>query len=241
MILHAFQSDPLATRRQDKVLASRRHMTLLCKVLDIYHCSSLCLFAMRTAKVVSINERALENLKYIRETMERAGYFTAVPGWGGMLMGVSALLTALISSRLPTRNLWFAAWLGEAVLALLIGGCAMAQKARAAHAPLLDGPGRKFALSLCPAMVAGAILTLVLYRQGLFGLMPGVWLLLYGVAVVTGGAFSVNVVPIMGLSFMALGTIALFSPAQWANWFMAAGFGALHIAFGIVIARRYGG
>jgi hypothetical protein len=199
------------------------------------------LFAMRTAKVVSINERALENLKYIRETMERAGYFTAVPGWGGMLMGVSAFLTALISSRLPTRNLWFASWLGEAVLALLIGGCAMAQKARAAHAPLLDGPGRKFALGLCPAMVAGAILTFVLYRQGLFEIMPGVWLLLYGVAVVTGGAFSVNVVPIMGLSFMALGTIALFSPAQWANWFMAAGFGALHIAFGIVIARRYGG
>src|SRR5204863_9653655 len=106
---------------------------------------------------------------------------------------------------------------------------------------LLYGPGRKFALSLCPAMFAGAVLTLVLYRQGLFGVMPGVWLLLYGVAVVTGGAFSVNVVPIMGVSFMALGSIALFSPFEWANWFMAAGFGALQIAFGIVIARRYGG
>jgi hypothetical protein len=196
---------------------------------------------MRTVKVVSINERAIENLKYIRDTMERAGYFTAVPGWGGILMGVSAFLTAFISSRLPTRDLWFVSWLGEAGLALLIGGGAMAQKARAAQSTLLDGPGRKFALSLCPAMVAGAILTVVLYSQGLFGIMPGVWLLLYGVAVVTGGAFSVNVVPIMGLSFMALGTVALFSPAEWANWFMAAGFGGLHIAFGLVIARRYGG
>lgn len=196
---------------------------------------------MKPAKVVSINERALENLKYIRETMERAGSFTAVPGWGGILMGVSALLTALISSRLPTRDLWFAAWLGEALLALAIGSWAMAQKAKAAQAPLLYGPGRKFALSLCPAMIAGAVLTLMLYHNGLFALMPGVWLLLYGVAVVTGGAYSVNVVPIMGVSFMVLGAVALFSPFAWANWFMAAGFGVLQIAFGTVIARRYGG
>jgi hypothetical protein len=196
---------------------------------------------MKPAKVVSINERALDNLKYIRETMERAGAFTAVPGWGGILMGVSALLTALVSSSLPSLNLWFAAWLGEAVLALAIGGWAMVQKAKAAESPLLYGPGRKFALSLCPAMIAGAVLTLVFYRYDLFPIMPGVWLLLYGVAVVTGGAYSVRVVPIMGVSFMVLGTIALFGPFEWANWFMAAGFGALHIAFGIIIARRYGG
>jgi hypothetical protein len=196
---------------------------------------------MKKANVVSINERAFENLRFIRETMERAGAFTAVPGWGGILMGVSALLTALISSRLPSKDLWVASWLGEAVLALAIGCWAMAQKARAVQSTLLDGPGRKFALGLCPAMIAGVVLTAVLYRNALFGLMPGVWLLLYGVAVVTGGAYSVNVVPIMGVSFMVLGTIALFSPLAWANWFMAAGFGALQIVFGAIIARRYGG
>jgi len=191
--------------------------------------------------VVSINDRAFENLRYIRETMERAGSFTAVPGWGGILMGISALLVAVISNLLASRELWVASWLGEAVLALAIGGWAMSQKAKAVQASVLGGPGRKFALSLCPAMIAGGILTVVLYENGLFALLPGVWLLLYGVAVVTGGAFSVNVVPIMGISFMILGTIALFSPAEWANWFMATGFGGLQIVFGIVIARRYGG
>ncbi len=196
---------------------------------------------MKKGNVVSINERAFENLRFIRETMERAGSFTAVPGWGGILMGVSALLTALISSRLPSKDLWVASWLGEAVLALAIGGWAMAQKARAVQSTLLDGPGRKFALGLCPAMIAGVVLTVVLYRNALFGLMPGVWLLLYGVAVVTGGAYSVSVVPIMGVSFMVLGTIALVSPLAWANWFMAAGFGVLQIVFGVIIARRYGG
>jgi hypothetical protein len=196
---------------------------------------------VKKTNVVSINQRALENLRYIRETMERAGSFTAVPGWGGILMGISAVLVAVISSLLPSTELWVASWLGEAVLALAIGGWAMSQKAKAVQSTLLGGPGRKFALSLCPAMIAGGILTVVLYKNGLFTLLPGVWLLLYGVAVVTGGAFSVNIVPIMGISFMILGTIALFSPAQWANWFMATGFGGLQIVFSIIIARRYGG
>src|SRR5207247_7551445 len=132
-------------------------------------------------------------------TMERAGYFTAVPGWGGILMGVSALMTAIVSTRLPSRNWWFASWLAEAGLALAIGGFTLVQKARAAKSPLLYGPGRKFALSLCPAMVAGAVLTAVLYQHQLFHLMAGTWLLLYGVSVVTAGAVSVNVRPIIGV------------------------------------------
>src|SRR5437762_10363421 len=164
---------------------------------------------MKNATVVSINDRAVENLKYIRETMERAGSFTAVPGWGGILMGVSALMMAVVSSRLPSRSWWFFAWLGEAALALAIGGWAMVQKAKAAKSPILYGPGRKFALNLCPAMIAGAMLTLALFRMQQFALMPGTWLLLYGAAVVTSGTFSVKVVPIMGLSFMALGSLAL--------------------------------
>ena len=196
---------------------------------------------MNPDKVVSINERAYENLKYIRETMERAGSFTAVPGWGGVLMGVSALLTAFISSQLPSRDIWFAAWLGEAMFAFAIGAWAMVQKAKAVKAPLLYGPGRKFALSLCPAMIAGAVFSVVLYANDLFQLMPGTWLLLYGAAVVTGGAFSVRVVPIMGGCFMAIGVFALFAPFSLANLFMVLGFGILHIAFGVVIARRYGG
>jgi len=196
---------------------------------------------MKPAKVVSINERALENLKYIRETMERAGSFTAVPGWGGILIGGSAVMTALVSSRLPTTRQWFFSWILEAGLAIAIGAWALVQKAKAVDSPLLYGPGRKFALSLCPGMIAGAVLTLALYQQHLFAVMPGTWLLLYGVSIVTGGAFSVKVVPVMGLSFMALGVIALFAPFAWANWFMAAGFGGFHLAFGTVIARRYGG
>ena len=107
--------------------------------------------------------------------------------------------------------------------------------------PLLTGPGRKVAFSLSPPIFAGAIVTVVLYRAGLTSAIPGLWLLLYGTGVVTGGMFSVSAVPIMGLCFMALGATAFFAPAEFANWLMAAGFGGLHIVFGVIITRRYGG
>lgn len=190
--------------------------------------------------VVSINDRAIDNIRYIRETMERAGSFTAVPGLGGILMGITAVTTAVIASRVRSLELWFAAWLLEAVVAFMIGGWAMLRKARAVKT-ILRGPGRKFALNLCPAMVGGAILTIGLYARGLFNLMPGVWLLFYGVAVVSAGTYSVKVVPMMGVGFMLLGGIALALPFEWTHWLMAAGFGMLHIVFGAVIARRYGG
>jgi hypothetical protein len=193
------------------------------------------------AKVVSIHQHAFDNLRYIRETMEKAGAFTAVPGWGGILMGVSALFAALFTSKMPSRQWWFAAWIGEAFLAFAIGLFTLIQKSKAVKAPLLYGPGRKFALSLLPPMFAGGVLTLFLYRYALYELMPGMWLIMYGVAVITGGAFSVNVVPLMGLSFMLLGTAAMFSPWEWSNFYMGFGFGGLQIVFGAVIARRYGG
>src|SRR5262249_2089097 len=146
-----------------------------------------------------------------------------------------------LAGRQTTVEAWLAIWLAEALLSLVIAGWAMDRKAHAAKVPLLSGPGRKFVFSFAPPMLVGALLTLVLYQAGLVGLIPGLWLLLYGTGVVTGGAFSVQIVPVMGLCFMLTGALALFAPAAWASALMAAGFGGLHILFGIVIAGRHGG
>ncbi len=195
----------------------------------------------RSPEPASMDAHAMDNLRFIRQTMERAGSFTAVPGWGGVAMGMTALGAALVASRQATREAWLATWLGEALVAFSIAGWAMVRKSRAAKLPLLSGPGRKFALSFSPPLLVGALLTLVLYRSRLVNVLPGVWLLLYGTGIVTGGAFSVKIVPMMGLCFMVAGTAALFSPAAWGNAFLTAGFGGLHILFGILIARRHGG
>lgn len=199
------------------------------------------LVSPETEQPPALHERAMDNLRYIRETMERSSAFTGVSGWGEVAIGVTALGAAYVAAQQATFKAWIAVWIAGALISLLIAGWSMDRKARAAGMPLFSGPGRKVAFSLSPPIFVGALLTVLLYRVGVVDAIPGVWLLLYGTGVVTGGMFSVSVVPIMGLCFMSLGAVTLFAPPTFANWFLAAGFGGLHIIFGVIIARRYGG
>jgi hypothetical protein len=193
------------------------------------------------AAAPTLHARAMDNLSFIRSTMERATAFTAVPGWGGVAMGVTALAATILAYHSPSDNHRLAVWLSASALALAIGGWAMVRKAQRAGTTVFSYSGRRFVLSYVPPLAVGGLLTLVLVRAGLYSALPGTWLLLYGTGVVTGGAFSVRVVPIMGLCFMALGALALWAPPGWGDWLMALGFGGLHIIFGLIIARRYGG
>jgi hypothetical protein len=189
-----------------------------------------------------IHAHAIDNIRFIRDTMSRATEFTAVPGWGGVAMGVTALITAAVSGPPDDSLRWVLVWLAEACVGAAIALGTMAMKARRAGTPLSSAaPAHRFALGYLPPLVAGVVLTPVFVLGGLMARLPGCWLLLYGTAAATGGAFSVRIVPILGLCFMALGVVAFAVPAAWGHRFMAAGFGGLHIGFGLVIARKYGG
>jgi hypothetical protein len=190
---------------------------------------------------VALGDRARDNIRFIRETMERAGSFTAVSGWGGIAMGITALGASVIASRQETVLAWLVTWLAEAAVAIGIALWTTYSKARASGTALLSGPGRRFVYSFAPPLFVGVLLTILLVRIGSIAEVAGVWLLLYGTAVVTGGAFSIRVVPLMGLCFIVLGTVALFCPPSWGNAFLAVGFGGLHLIFGGIIAGKYGG
>ncbi|HSJ06635.1 MAG TPA: hypothetical protein VK936_08035 [Longimicrobiales bacterium] len=190
---------------------------------------------------IALHERAMDDLRFIRRTMERAGSFTAVPGWGGVAIGVVGLAAALVGSSQPTPGRWLTVWLATAVFATVIAALTLSLKARRARVPLSTGPGRKFLLSFLPPVFAAAALTAAAVAQGALALLPGLWLLAYGAAVVTAGTFSVRAVPLMGLGFMVLGALALATPAAWGDAWLAAGFGGLHVGFGLLIARRHGG
>ena len=189
----------------------------------------------------ALHDRAMDNLRYIRETMELATAFTGISGWGEIAIGVTALIASAIAAQQATFNSWLAVWIAEGLISLLIAGWSMDRKARAIEMPLGSGPGRKAVFSLTPPLIAGGLLTIMLVKAGETSAIPGVWLLLYGTGVITGGMYSVRVVPIMGICLMALGALSLFSPPAYANWFMAAGFGGLHVVFGAIIVRKYGG
>jgi hypothetical protein len=188
----------------------------------------------------ALHDRAIEDLRFIRQTLERAGGFTTLSGWGQVAIGTTALVAALLAEAQTDPVRWLLIWIIEAMVALAIGGWTVGRKARSSGFPLLAA-GRKVALGLAPPLVAGALLTLFLFHHGLFAPIPGVWLLLFGVGTAAVGTYSVRIVPAMGFCFMILGGIALFAPVQWGNLLLALGFGGVHIFFGIRIAWRHGG
>ncbi len=188
-----------------------------------------------------IHEHALSNLRYIRETMERASAFTSIPGWGGVCIGVTALAATVVAQHASDRRSWVVIWLTEAVIAAAIAGFTMVRKARRANVSFRGAAARRFFVSYFAPVVAAAVLTLFLVRNGFHDALPATWLLLYGASFVSSGAYSIPVVPVMGVCFMVLGILSSFVPFAAANVLLGAGFGGLHIIFGVVIARRYGG
>jgi hypothetical protein len=189
----------------------------------------------------ALHDRAIADLSFIRRTMEQAASFTSFSGWGLVGIGASAVVAATVAGPQPRAARWLLVWLAEGALAAVIGVVSTLGKARAAREPLLAGPLKKFALALAPAFAAGAALTGALERAGQPDLLPGVWLLLYGAGLATAGTVSVRLVPVMGWAFMALGAAALLEPGTGSGWLLAAGFGGLHVGFGLVIVRRHGG
>ena len=163
-----------------------------------------------------------------------------MPGWGGVYIGLTAVAAGAVAYGRPLTQ-QFSIWLAEAALALALAILAVRVKSKRLALPLGSRPARRALLSFVPPLLAGAMLSIILARFGMLGIMPGLWLLLYGTAVVTGGAFSVRIVPVMGLCFMLLGAISFVAPVSWGNELLVLGFGVLHIVFGAVIARRYGG
>ncbi len=190
---------------------------------------------------VPLHQHAEENLRFIRDTMARATDFTAVPGLGGVVMGVMAFVAATVAGPPNDTRTWLEVWLATAGVAGATGLLAILRKARRPDMPLRGPVARRFALAFMPALIVGGVLTAVFVQNHLAARLPGCWLLCYGAAVTSGGAFSVRPVPFMGAAFIALGVFAFVAPANWGHFFMAAGFGALHISFGIAIARNYGG
>jgi hypothetical protein len=194
----------------------------------------------REPGTTALHDKAAEDLRFIRSAMARASAFTAVPGRGGVVMGLTALVAAWLASLRPTVEGWLLVWGVEGLVAFGIGTAALLLKASRAGQTLVRGTGRRFALGFAPPLLVGGILTWALVRSGAHAMLPATWLLLYGTGVIGGGVYSVLAVPVMGVGFIALGVVAVVAPG-WGDALLAAGFGGLEIGFGILIWRRHGG
>ncbi len=184
---------------------------------------------------------AAENLRYIRSTIEAVQTFTTVPGKGCVAMGLVGLLAGGLDIVPGLRPYWIWIWIAAAAVACPAALVFMEAKARSQGLSLRRSVARRFFLTLAPSFLAGGILTLTLGsalgRQG----VAGIWLLLYGVGIAACGVFSLPVVLMAGFLFMALGTLTLLSPPEWALVFLTLGFGGVHLALGASVWRNHGG
>lgn len=197
----------------------------------------------RSTAPVPIESRALGTLSYIRASIDAAGSL-AVPGMAGIVMGGIGMLAAGLAATPSLGAYWLLIWLAAALLAFALGGTLMArQAARHGHTRQF-APFRKFLLCLCPALFAGAALTLVLWQAGMERLIPGTWLLLYGCAVMAAstvtGMLNMRLIGCMGAVFILLGLVSFAAPARVHTLILGLGFGALHLIFGILIRQRHG-
>lgn len=208
---------------------------------------------MTDSRPPALHHRALDDLTFIRRTMEGAASFTDVPGWGLAAVGVIGIATAPIAAGQSSPERWLTVWLLAAVVATVVGSVATLRKMKRrlaeSGARLLSMPTRKFLLGFWAAIVAGALITVGLLDPYTPGIepqlvertLPGLWLVLYGLGITTAGAFSIRAVPLMGLSIMMVGAVMLLLPSVDGDLMMGTGFGALQVGFGTYIARRHGG
>jgi hypothetical protein len=197
-------------------------------------------FPVQSEAPAAIESRALGTLAYIRASIESSSSMD-VPGMAGIVMGIIGVLTAIMVSLPRWAPHWLGIWLVAAAVSLLLGGALMARQiARRGHTRYL-GPARKFLLCLCPALFAGAVLTLVLWTAGMTSVIPGMWLLLYGCAVLSASTVTTagitRLIGIMGALFVALGLMTFALPTTAHTAMLGLGFGVLHIIFGILIGR----
>jgi hypothetical protein len=197
-------------------------------------------FPVQSEAPAAIESRALGTLAYIRASIESSSSMD-VPGMAGIVMGIIGVLAALVVSTPRWAAHWLGIWLAAAAIALLLGGALVArqtvQRGRASY----WGPVKKFMLCLCPALFAGAVLTLVFGIGGMSNVIPGMWLLLYGCAVLSASTVTIaeiaRLICIMGGLFVALGLAAFALPATAHTAMLGLGFGVLHIVFGFLIGR----
>jgi hypothetical protein len=199
------------------------------------------MFAVMPRAATTLHQHAADNLRFIRDTMARAGRFAGVPGWGAAAMGATALATAALAGPPAAHTSWLTWWLADAGVAMLIGAVAMARKVRHLDGGLRAPAVLQFACVFLPAIAAGAILTMAFVAEGWTPRLPGCWLVTYGAAVTSAGALTVGPVRAVGLVILMLGALAFAAPVAWGNAFMAAGFGVAQIAGGIAIGRAHHG
>lgn len=204
-----------------------------------------------SAITASLDE-ARENLRVIRQTMERSTQYSTLSGWSGILIGVVALIGVYLTDRQigaaiaqghPVKTVHPALgmiWLSALVLAVGIEFACNKRRAVRVGKRVASRLGAHIILAALPAFFGCGVLTVFFYVHGLVSYIWGVWMLCYGLAICSVGLFSLRQVSYLGAAFVVAGALTLLFPVKLHLLMMALTFGGFHIVYGITMARRNG-
>ena len=191
---------------------------------------------MPKSNTVHLDSHALATLRYIRSSMEGAASFV-VPGSAGIALGAIGIGAAALSLAPALHEYWFQIWLIASITAAAVGSALLLRESSLRGLQLLGTPIRRFALCLLPSLAAGIVLTAVHWSSHNLHAIPGTWLLLYGCALMAASTVTTRTIGALGGLFAGLGLMALLLPDSMQMLMLGAGFGGLHIIFGIIIGR----
>jgi hypothetical protein len=179
------------------------------------------------------SKEAEQTLSLIRTLMERSARYTNFSGHAGIAAGVVTLIGCALRYWFQTPFL--PTWMGVLVAAAGASIFFTAIMARANGEPVWTRQARTIVQALTPALVAGLVLTAILVRIGQERLLPGVWMLLWGVGALAMSLFTPRTFSLLGVSFMALGALTLLVDPGNDILSMGMSFGAIHLVYGVVL------
>ncbi len=200
-------------------------------------------------------EQYIEDLKEIKEMMNRSSKFISLSGLSGISAGVIALIAAWFAhsmvysntliyhvpqniSQGVTLNLLLVA-VATITAAVLAGVFFTKRKAKQINQPLWDTQTKLLLINLAIPLVTGGLLCLLLLQQGLIGLLAPLTLVFYGLALVNASKYTFKEVGTLGIVEIILGLVAV-QFIGYSLYFWAFGFGILHIVYGIIMQSKYG-
>jgi hypothetical protein len=191
---------------------------------------------MQKPNTVRLDTHAAATLRYIRASIDGA-VSVDVPGSAGIALGAIGIMATALSSLPALHEYWVLIWLIASLAAAGAGSALLLRDSSLRGLRLIGTPIRRFALCLLPSILAGVVLTAVHWSAGNLHAIAGTWLLLYGCALISASTVTTRTISIMGGCFVALGLLALALPDNLQIPMLGAGFGGLHITFGIIIGR----
>lgn len=202
-----------------------------------------------------ITDKYIQDLKEIRETMNRATRFISLSGLSGVSTGIIALVGALLSYvvifkdadylgynsvEISSSHLVYLLLIAIGTLSLSIGSALLFthRKTKKQNQKVWNTPAKMLIINLSIPLITGGLLCFLFLIKGFVGFLCPLTLIFYGLALLNGSKYTIPVIRNLGLLEILLGLMA-FQFINYGLLFWTLGFGVIQIIYGLIVQKKY--